>query len=268
MKKVQKNRNYDKLFQQFWPLYVSRPIQNNSGGCELPQLFGLWCFLRENRPTHIIESGAWKGQTAWLMEQTLPNARIMSIDPVPENRIFTSPNIEYSTIDLTYQDLSAFPPTTTCVFEDDHINHLARLHLLRSWGIRWWIVEDNYPDGCGDPSLRQMLAGAPAGDHPHTWRAKLKSVMRKYAARFDDLGQIYDPKEAQAILSNVAACYEEFPPLAIAEKTRWGTQWQESYPDHRPVLNRDYLTDLQRSAVERTVRDWNSIAMIDFEASV
>lgn len=201
------------------------------------------------------------------MEKALPDARILSIDPVPENRIFTSPKIEYSTIDLAFQDLSDFPPATTCVFEDDHINHLVRLHQLRSWNFRWWIVEDNYPDGCGDPSLRQMLTGAPAGDHPATWRSKVKDLMRKYAARFDDLAQIYDPIMAQTILKNINASYEEFPPLAKAETTRWGTKWDESYPDHRAVLNADGLSENQRLAVERTVRDWTSIAIVDFSAS-
>ena len=77
----------------------------------------------------VIESGVFKGQSTWLIEKTLPNCKILSIDIDLSKREYISKRAEYSNIDFKDQDFSNIPDDTL-VFFDDHVNHLERLQLL------------------------------------------------------------------------------------------------------------------------------------------
>lgn len=263
MKMTSTPRDYDRLFQQFWPIYESRPIKNNVGGCELPQLFGLWVFLTEERPTNIIESGAWKGQTTWLFHSTCRDADIVSIDPVVANRQWTAPDrVEYSEIDFIYHNWSAVNYDQALVFFDDHVNEYKRLMNCRSWRFKRIVFEDNYPARAGDPSIRQMLAGEPCGIHKPTLKNRIKKFMRSYAARFDDYAERYDSAVLQQALAAIPGSYEEFPPLVQAELTRWGIPWAVAYPEVKPCLDLALLTERQLGRVLATAKDYTSICRI------
>jgi hypothetical protein len=263
MHTVRRERDYGALFREFWPIYEQRPIRDNSGGCQLPQLFGLWCFVRELQPSHVVESGVWKGQTTWLIETAAPAAAILSIDPVPQRRQWTSQQARYSQIDFGYQDLGDFPRDRTLAFFDDHVNPLKRLHQLRSFGLRHAVFEDNCPAGAGDPSIRQMLAGAPAGTARRTLKNDLRSFLRGYVARFDDLAERYCPRMAQSVLASMSAEYEEFPPLARPDVTAWGTPWRDSYPDAWPCIPTVAVEPSQRTEITRTAQGYIAICRVD-----
>ena len=245
-------RCYDELFAEFWPLYERRPIENNGGGCQLPQLFALWVYLTESQPTHVIESGVWKGQTTWLIETALSDAHILALDPAPERREWTSPRATYSRIDFGFQDLSQLPPSTTLVFFDDHVHAWLRLTQVRAWGFRHVVFDDNYPDGIGDPSIRQILRGACPGS-PTDFKGRLKQAIRRIVSRQEiGLLEAYEPEALRRALLSLPIDYSEFPPLAIRDKTRWGTRWRDSFGDVAPCLDPAKLTEKQRDEVDRT----------------
>lgn len=257
-------RNYDELFAEFWPLYERRPIRNNLGGSELPHLFALWVYLRETRPTHVIESGVWKGQTTWLIETALPDAHILAIDPSPHRREWTSPRATYSRIDFGFQDLGTFPLNTTLVFFDDHVHAWLRLTQVRAWGFRHVVFDDNYPDGVGDPSIRQLLRGTPAG-RPSGLKNRLRHRLRRIVSRYDMIQlEIYDPQALRNALLRLPVDYSEFPPLTLRERTRWGTRWRDSFGDVAPCLDPAKLTDGQRDEIERTSWAYTAMCRLTF----
>jgi len=249
---LEPKRDYDALFAEFWPRYTQRPILENDGGCQLPHLFALWVYLNEARPTHVIESGVWKGQTTWLIETALPEARILALDPAQHRREWTSTRATYSSIDFGFQDLSDFPPETTLVFFDDHVHAWLRLTQARAWRFRHVVFDDNYPGGVGDPSIRQFLRGNEAG--PPTG---LKRRLRQFIARFalsqqSTLLVDYCPRTLEGALLSLPMTYSEFPPLAVRERTRWGTLWRDSFGDIEPCLEPHRLSAEQIDEVDGT----------------
>lgn len=54
---------------EFSAIYADRPIQDNKGGMKAPHMFAVWFMTRKLSPDLIVESGIWRGQSTWLLEQ-------------------------------------------------------------------------------------------------------------------------------------------------------------------------------------------------------
>ena len=85
---------------EFYNLYLCRPIKNNDGGMRSAHMFHAWLILKKLQPATIIESGVWKGQGTWLFEQASPKSKIISIDPNPKFREYTSDEAKYTSQDF------------------------------------------------------------------------------------------------------------------------------------------------------------------------
>ena len=70
--------------EPFLSVFGDRPLKHNPGGMGAPHCFYVWFLVRWLRPQTVIESGVFKGQSTWLIEQAAPQARIFSIDPRPD----------------------------------------------------------------------------------------------------------------------------------------------------------------------------------------
>ncbi|KVH97987.1 hypothetical protein Ccrd_023797 [Cynara cardunculus var. scolymus] len=67
--------------EEFVPIYETRPIKNNMYGMGFDHSFGLWFIARWLKPDIMIESGAFKGHSTWVLRQAMPNTRIISLTP-------------------------------------------------------------------------------------------------------------------------------------------------------------------------------------------
>ena len=74
------NKKIKEYLPEFLELYAQQEYESNDGGMKFPQLFGMYCFLKEVNPSLVIESGIWKGFGTWMIEKALPNADIISFD--------------------------------------------------------------------------------------------------------------------------------------------------------------------------------------------
>ena len=105
---------FQKDLLEFKELYARRPIRDNSGGMKSPQLFGLFMWLKKNKPELIIESGIWKGLGTWFFRELCPDASIISIDVNMSNLVFVDNKVSYYDKDIKTLDLkrivSAFDP--------------------------------------------------------------------------------------------------------------------------------------------------------------
>jgi len=190
---------------EFAELFRQRPILDNAGGMEAPQVFGAWFMLKHLKPKCIIESGVWYGQGTWFFEQAAPDASIICIEPSPDRIKYKSPRAQYLPHDFSVYDWSPLPHSETVCFFDDHQNAMERLSVATKWGFQHLIFEDNYPRSQGDcVSLKTVLENA--GDEAET------------ARKFLDV-------------------YYEFPPVVKGDKTRWGDVWtDDEYPTKPPLL--------------------------------
>jgi len=133
----------------FKDLYKDRPIKNNVHGMRFQHMFATYFILKKINPSYVIESGVFKGQSTWLIEKTLPNCNILSIDIDLSQRVYISKKAKYSNIDFKNQDFSKLPEDTL-VFLDDHVNHYERLQQAKFFNIKKVILEDNYQVEKGD----------------------------------------------------------------------------------------------------------------------
>ena len=119
-------------------------------------MFYFYLILKNLKPELIIESGVFKGQSTWLIENTLPNSDIISIDIDLKKREYISKKAEYRTIDFKFNEFKNIP-TNSLVFFDDHVNHVDRIKQSNFFGIKNIVLEDNYSSYDGDfQTLKQI----------------------------------------------------------------------------------------------------------------
>ncbi|RWV90236.1 hypothetical protein BHE74_00014540 [Ensete ventricosum] len=163
-----------KGLEEFVPIYETRPIKNNMYGMGFDHSFGLWFMARWLKPELMVESGAFKGHSTWVLRQAMPETRIVSLSPRhPEKYLKKGPAyvdgnctyfagkdfVDFGSVDWAsvmkkhgISDLSR-----VLVFFDDHQNELKRLKQALKAGFQHLIFEDNYDTGTGDHySLRQI----------------------------------------------------------------------------------------------------------------
>ena len=66
------------LLEEFKNIYKKRPIRNNTGGMLSTHMFYVWVTAKQLNPKLIVESGTFKGQSAWLLAEACPKAKIIS----------------------------------------------------------------------------------------------------------------------------------------------------------------------------------------------
>ena len=91
---------------EFTPIYGDRPIRDNYGGMKAPHMFAVWFTARKLEPDLIVESGIWKGQSTWLLEEACPQAKLISIDLNLDTRQYVSDKAVYYDRDFSEQDWS------------------------------------------------------------------------------------------------------------------------------------------------------------------
>lgn len=211
--------------QEFYQLYLERPIKDNNGGMKSPHMFPSWYIIKKMKPSLIVESGVWKGLGTWFFEKASPKSKIISLDPNPQYRIYSSPNVMYLTEDFSSINWNGnFDPETSLIFIDDHQNSLDRVSQCLKFGFKKVIFEDNYPYDQGDCySIKKILSGKDFCID----RAGSRSY---YAANLAD----------KELLEKSIDVYQEMPPLCRGDITRWGNPW-DSYDTPSQILTKDEL---------------------------
>ena len=208
------------LVEEFYELYLTRPIKSNTHGMKSVHLFWTWYALRKLDPGTVIESGVYKGLGTWMIEKACPKAKIYSIEPNNLNIEYYAYNAEYYTKDfsLIYWDEITDIGNTVCFF-DDHQDAYERLLQMKFMGFKKAIFEDNYPAKQGDCY-------------------SLNKIFHNSGFVTDEV--IIPPNDVHAkyVRDNVAS-YMVFPPLFKKEKTRWHDGWNDvDYPTPSPIFDR------------------------------
>ena len=236
----------------FRAIYEARPIRDNAGGMLSTHMFYTWLTAKTLNPELIIDSGTYKGQSAWLFKQACPNAKIISFDVDTSQREITCEGIEYVDGDFSQYDWSNIPDNSLAFF-DDHQNAYNRMQQCSWFGIKNIMFEDNYPPQQGDCySPKKILSCAGFRDtEADTNNAKKASFPKKIAQKLIRKLQLGEFQESQMdqfrairirkndwdkkILENKLENYIEFPPIYQCDTTRWGDAWNENYPTPEPL---------------------------------
>ena len=240
------NNEFLKEIEIFKNLYKDRPIKNNFHGMRFQHMFATYFILKKFKPSFVIESGVFRGQSTWLIENTLPDSKILSIDIDLSQRIYISKKAKYSEIDFKDQNFSNLPDDTL-VFLDDHVNHYERLKQAKFFNIKKIILEDNYTEEKGDFYTINHAISNKGFNHNHTKLSLFKTFLifsnefikkiffKKYFFKFDKIKfrlRDYPPNENdfKNIEKNIKT-YFEFPNLTniIDQNLELSKEELESY---------------------------------------
>ena len=165
-----------KEIEIFKNLYKQRPIKENIHGMRFQHMFATYFILKKINPSFVIESGVFRGQSTWLIENTLPHTKVLSIDLDLSKREYISTKVKYSNVDFKNQDFSNIPEDTL-VFLDDHVNHYERLQQAKFFNIKNIILEDNYISGEGDFYTLNHAYDEKGFNHNYTKLSLLKTFL-------------------------------------------------------------------------------------------
>ena len=197
--------------KEFYGLYLNRPIAVNRGGMLSPQMFPSWYVLKVMQPEYIIESGVFQGQGTYFFRKACPEAKIICIEPRPEQIIHRDLKAEYYKEDFKDIDWDKIIPVNerenTLLHFDDHQNAFERIKHMKKLGFKYVMFEDNYPKDLGDCY-------------------SLKKIWMENGENADYLRENLN-------------LYYEFPPIFKLPKTRWGIDWDEKLPTPEPLYIKD-----------------------------
>ncbi|XP_057457900.1 uncharacterized protein LOC130748676 [Lotus japonicus] len=208
-----------KALEEFVPIYETRPIKNNMFGMGFDHSFGLWFIARWLKPDLMIESGAFKGHSTWVLRQAMPDTHILSLSPRhPEKYLKKGPAyvdgnctyyagkdfVDFGSVDWPtvmkkhgISDLSR-----VLIFFDDHQNELKRIEQALKAGFRHLVFEDNYDTGTGDHySLRQIcdqfyIRGGGHSCFKDSDEARIRSRRKQFWEKAVDMEELCGPGEA------------------------------------------------------------------------
>lgn len=202
----------------FSKVYEQRLIKNNGGGMRYDHSFALWFTLRNLRPAPkvVVESGAHRGHSTWLIKQALPRAKIVSISP--EDPMTRIQGVEYKT-GKQFTDFSKIAWNETrmdlanavVLFDDHQSADIRIIDQGRKAGFRRFIYDDNYAYPKGDNLSMKWLCETEGqkewpgvikrnfgrSSEPQTWEEHIKQAME---------------------LKEQVKYYVEFPPIMKARE--------------------------------------------------
>lgn len=141
-------------------------FENNNGGMGAPDLFTLWFILNKYQPKIVIESGVWNGISTQIIRRTLPDCKIICLDPrnIPtngykDNNINTTYFLGNEFIDFKNLDISNYNYDDILCFFDCHQNAYLRLLQCIQKKVSKVFFNDNYPVNCGSHYTIEHLKG-------------------------------------------------------------------------------------------------------------
>jgi len=217
-----------KSLKQFEVLFKKRPWKNNTGGMQASHMFASWFVMKKLQPAYVIESGVWRGQTTWLIEKTLPDAKIISLDPNLKKNRYVSKNSIYLRKDFDFINWKNVPREKTLIIIDDHQNALERIKKAMEFGFIHLVFDDNCApifvkgSGFGDfYSCKKIFCEA--GHFPdYTFLLKIKKILwtikytksiRLLRKCFQDFKSIPANIKDKDYLKKIIDIYYEFPPI-------------------------------------------------------
>ena len=135
-----------KQLPEFLEIYKKKPILDNYSGMRVEHCFALYCLLRQLKPKHVIESGIWRGQTTWLIKQTIKDVDLYSIDIDLSQKTINFDDVNYLNNDISTYDWNKLDKSKTLIIFDDHVCFSKRIDFILKNNFKHIIFDDNLPN--------------------------------------------------------------------------------------------------------------------------
>jgi hypothetical protein len=190
------NFNPETTVRDFFELYQSRVLTDNTHGSGFHNAFWIFFFTRALNPSLIVESGVWKGHTTWLLSQACPKADLYGFDKSLKHLEYNQLNAKFFEHDWQTYQFPDFDPDRSLIFFDCHVNHAQRLIEAKSKGFKHILFDDNPPVHKifshipGIPTAAMLYTGQGLESSEISWIWNSKEITRSI-----DLDQAKQAKE-------------------------------------------------------------------------
>lgn len=129
---------------RFYRAYLDSPFTKFAGGSRIGNLLWLDLIAKWTGPDLIIDSGTYRGASAWALAQGAPQARILSFDIDLSNLALRCENVEYIENDWTSLDFDAIDKSRSFCYFDDHVDQGRRLKEAADRNFPLAIFDDDF----------------------------------------------------------------------------------------------------------------------------
>ena len=130
------------LVSEFYKAYLQSPFRETGGGSRFNNLLWLALIARAYKPDIVIDSGTFRGASAWALKFGAPEAKVLSFDIDLSQLLRRESDVEYLERDWTTFDL---PPCKILAYFDDHLDQVRRLLEARQRAVDLAIFDDDEP---------------------------------------------------------------------------------------------------------------------------
>lgn len=142
--RVQQQLDVAGEIRQFYQHYLESSFRESAGGSGFNNLLWLYLVAKARVPSLIIDSGTFKGASAWALQLACPSAILLSFDidlSMLHKRIG---GVRYIEKDWSSFDFSPFDTKDALVYFDDHVDQAKRLIEAHERAIPLALFDDDY----------------------------------------------------------------------------------------------------------------------------
>ena len=127
--------------REFFDDYRASPFREPHGGSRIGNLLWLDLLAKTFAPDVMVDSGTFKGASAWALRRGYPGARLLSFDIDLSRLLLRVPGADYIESDWTRHDITG--QHILCYF-DDHVDQCRRVREAAARGVAVAVFDDDY----------------------------------------------------------------------------------------------------------------------------
>jgi hypothetical protein len=170
----------EEMVRELFFAYMKTPFRQPGGGSRFNNLLWLSILARAFNPAVIVDSGTFRGASAWALKFGAPNAEVWSFD-IDMSRIeLRTPGVEYREQDWTTFDFGGRLGQQTLVYFDDHLDQVRRLMEAHERNVGLTIFDDDFPvvsavamahEGMAFPKIEFVLSDELRNEKEIVWKS-------------------------------------------------------------------------------------------------
>jgi hypothetical protein len=129
----------------FFARWLETPFRGQQGGSRFNNLLWLHLIAQSMQPDVIIDSGTFRGASAWALSLDSPRAQVFSFDVDLKHLALRVPGVNYIEADWARHPTDTLRGVRTLAYFDDHVDQVRRLIEARDRSCQVAIFDDDFP---------------------------------------------------------------------------------------------------------------------------
>ncbi|MCE2725698.1 MAG: hypothetical protein LW698_02830 [Planctomycetaceae bacterium] len=171
--------------ERFYDEYLASPFRDQAGGSRFNNLLWLFLLTRATRPSLIVDSGTYRGASAWAFANAEPECPILSFDIDLSSLARRTPGVTFLQSDWATHEFTGYDLSRSLAYFDDHVDQGRRLEEAAARGVPWLVFDDDFPvtsfvsmahDGNALPKIEFLLDDGLRGVSTISWERNGREI--------------------------------------------------------------------------------------------